>query len=82
MAETDPEAARRQRAMLDAALTVALERLGGSITFTDEEYQAVRDRHGGAATNLRLEVVRGPGVPDAVRVTLEERRPEPGELVS
>lgn len=67
------EAVRRD-AMLYAGLVVLLERAGGSVTFTEAEYQAILERFGSfARTTVRMEVLHGPGVGPAVRLTLAEK---------
>jgi hypothetical protein len=55
-------------ALISSALAVLLERQGGSMTYTQTEYAAVRDRRGEYV--IEAEVDRsGPGEP-VVRVTL------------
>lgn len=66
-----------------AGLVVLLERVGGSLTFTEAEYQAVLTRHGGKTMMVvHAEVLKAPDAarPDEVRLTLTRRPPGSGEL--
>lgn len=79
--EAAAEEARRLEALRGAALALLLERAGGSIEFTEAEYQAVLAKYGGRTMfNIRLEVVREPGRPDRVRARLERKPPAQGSL--
>lgn len=67
-----------------AGLVVLLERVGGSLTFTEAEYQAVL-RHGGKTMMVvHAEVLKAPDAPrpDEVRLTLTRKPPGNGELPS
>ena len=72
-----------QRAMHMAALVILLDRVGGSLTFTEAEYQAVVARHGGKTMMaVHAEVISSPGAekPDQVRLTLTRKPPGNAEL--
>lgn len=65
------------------ALIALVEKAGGSVTVSEEEYNAIVAKYGGTARmNLRLEVVQVAGHAKGVRVTLEEKAPANAELVS
>lgn len=66
-----------------AGLVVLLERVGGSLTFTEAEYQAVLARHGGKTMMVvHAEVLKDADKarPDQVRLTLVRRPPGNAEL--
>ena len=72
---------RRTRALLHAALTLLIHRAGGSLAFTDAEYQQVLAFYGGATRmNLHFEVVREAGKPDTVHLRLENKPPANADL--
>ena len=74
-----------QSAMHMAALVILLDRIGGSLTFTEAEYQTVVDRHGGKTMMaVHAEVVRAVGAekPGEVRLTLIRKPPGNAELPS
>jgi hypothetical protein len=76
-------AARRKQALLDAALTLLLDRAGGTLVFTEADYHAALDKYGGASRmNMHFEVRHEPGSPDTVHLTLEEKAPANAELKS
>lgn len=73
--------ARRSARLRDAALVVLLERAGGSLEFTEADYQAVVDRYGGSTNfNLHFEVVKPSGQPERARLVLERKPPAQGDL--
>ena len=63
------------KALLDAALAVALDKLGGELTYTQSEYLAIKARRGPYKLAAAVDK-SGPGEP-VVRVTL---RPAPGKV--
>lgn len=66
-----------------AGLVVLLERVGGSLTFTEAEYQAVLARHGGKTMMVvHAEVLKeaDKASPDQVRLTLVRKPPGNAEL--
>lgn len=68
-----------------AALVILLDHRGGSLTFTEAEYQAVVARHGGKTRMaLHAEVIgrTGAETPDQVRLTLIRKPPGNAELLS
>lgn len=68
-----------------AGLVVLLDRSGGSLAFTEAEYQAVLTRHGGKTMMVvHAEVLKEPDAarPDEVRLTLTRKPPGNGELPS
>jgi hypothetical protein len=74
-----------QSAMHMAALVILLDRIGGSLTFTEAEYQAVVARHGGKTMMaIHAEVIKTAGAerPDQVRLTLTRKPPGNAELPS
>lgn len=74
-----------QSAMHMAALVILLDRSGGSMSFTEAEYQAVVARHGGKTMMaVHAEVIRRGGTdePDQVRLTLIRKPPGNAELAS
>lgn len=74
---------RRELAMQTAGLVILLDRAGGRLTYTESEYQATVDRHGGK-TNMaiHMEVVRqGQGEP-VVELTLTSKPPANADLPS
>jgi hypothetical protein len=83
MTDDELQAAARRTSMLQtAALVVLLERNGGSLTFTEAEYQAIVDRYGGSRLMaIHHEVLRS-SAGDEVRFTLVRKEPGQGELVS
>lgn len=73
--------ARMLEALRHSALALLLDRAGGSVEFTEAEYQAVLSKYGGRTMfNIRLEVVREAGRPDRVRARLERKPPAQGSL--
>lgn len=65
-----------------AALIVLLDRAGGSMSFTEADYQAAVERYGGK-TNLvvHVDVLGVPGQkPNEARVSLLRKPPGAGEL--
>jgi hypothetical protein len=73
------------RALHMAGLVVLLERAGGSLMFTEAEYEAVLTRHGGKTMMVvHAEILMAPDVPrpDEVRLTLTRKPPGNGELPS
>jgi hypothetical protein len=86
MSDTERESAdaRRLAAMQTMALVVLLERAGGRIVFTQAEYQAIVDRHGGSSLMaIHAEALAPPGSdPDEVRVSLVSKVAGQGDLVS
>jgi hypothetical protein len=76
-------AARRKQTLLDAALTLLVDRAGGELVFTEADYQAVLAKYGGPTRmNMHFEVTQEPGSPATVRLVLEEKAPANAELVS
>lgn len=74
-----------QSAMHMVALVILLDRVGGSLTFTEAEYQAVLAHHGGKTMMaIHAEVVRSAGAEkhDHVRLTLTRKPPGNAELPS
>jgi len=72
-----------QSALHMAALVILLDRAGGSVTFTEAEYQAIVARHGGKTMMVvHAEVVKRTGMekPDQVRLTLTRKPPGNAEL--
>jgi hypothetical protein len=66
-----------------AGLVVLLERVGGSLTFTEAEYQAVLARYGGKTMMVvHAEVMKNAGKerPDQVRLILVRKPPGNAEL--
>ena len=66
-----------------AGLVILLDRSGGSLTYTEAEYQEVVARHGGKTMMvLHAEVLKDPDTekPDQVRLTLVSKPPGNGEL--
>jgi hypothetical protein len=80
----DAKAMRRQTALEQGALVVAIARAGGSISFTEAEYQAVAERYGGTASlAMHIDVLAAPGgKPDEVKITLIRKAPANAELSS
>jgi hypothetical protein len=77
------EHARRKQTLMDAALTLLVDRAGGELRFTEADYQQVLAKYGGLTRiNLHLEVRRERGSPDTIHLKLEERSPGNAELVS
>lgn len=75
--------AQRDSALRLAALTVLLDRAGGSLSFTEAEYQAIADRFGGRANLVvHLEIVQRGDAPPTIEVKLLDRPPRQGDLVS
>jgi hypothetical protein len=76
--------ARRLAALQQMALVVLLERAGGRIAFTETEYQAVVDRHGGAAMMaIHAELLASPGEnPDEAQVSLITKVPGQGDRLA
>ena len=74
--------ARAAAALQLAVLVVLLERNGGSVTFTESEYQAIVARYGGSSLMaVHHEVLAMPGeAPDEVRFTLVRKAAGQGEL--
>jgi hypothetical protein len=80
----DKEAARRRRmaALERAALVVLIDRAGGSVSYTQGEYDAVGAKHGGMRNLVIRELVeKGEGAP-VVRLTLARRAPANADLPS
>lgn len=77
------QAAAREAAMKTMGLFILLERAGGSLTFTKEEYDAVIERYGGS-TNvvLHFEHVGTADGRQTIQLTLGRRPPSNAELVS
>ena len=71
-----------QGALHMAGLVVLLDRAGGSLAFTEADYQAVVTRHGGKTMVVHAEVLKEPDAarPDEVRLTLTRKPPGNGEL--
>jgi hypothetical protein len=68
-----------------AALVILLDRIGGSLTFTEAEYQAVVARHGGKTIMVvHAEVIQRASTdrPDEVRLTVTRKPPGNAELPS
>jgi hypothetical protein len=66
-----------------AGLVILLERAGGSVTYTEAEYQEVLARHGGKTMMVvHAEVLKDTGKekPDQVRLTLVRKPPGNAEL--
>lgn len=84
MDETARRRAFNQTAMQTAGLVVLLDRAGGSVTFTEAEYQAVVAKHGGTTRlSIHMEVVGTPGEqPDTVRLQLISKEAGNADLVS
>jgi hypothetical protein len=77
--------ARRLAAMQTMALVVLLERAGGKVTFSQAEYQAIVDGHGGTSMMAIHAEALAPVLdadPDHVAVSLITKAPGQGELVS
>ena len=64
-----------------AALVLLLARAGGSITYTEAEYQETKALYGGSAA-IHIDVLRTAGQPPQVQLTLIRSKPAPGDLVS
>lgn len=74
---------RQRTAFTYAALAILLDGAGGSLTFTEAEYNRVLERYGGRArVNIRFEVTREVGRPDAVLARIENKRAQNAELAS
>lgn len=74
-----------QSALHMAELVILLERLGGSLTFTEAEYQPSVARHGGRTMMVvHAEVIKRAGTdkPEEVRLTLTRKPPGNVELRS
>lgn len=83
MDEEAAAAARRKQTLLDAALTLLVDRAGGELRFTEAEYQTVLAKYGGPTKmNMHFEIRREPGSPDTVILLLEEKAPANAELIS
>lgn len=82
---SDDEARRkaaREATLRSMALFVLLERAGGRVTFTDEEYQAALERAGGSANAvIHIEIV-SQGGRDEAQLSLIRKPPTNAELVS
>lgn len=76
--------ARKKQLLFDAALTLLLERAGGSLTFTEADYHEVVDKYGGSAMMaIHFEVLSMPdGAPNEVRFQLIRKAPANAELTS
>jgi hypothetical protein len=62
---------------------VLLDRAGGTLTFSEAEYQAVLARHGGKTmmvVHAELLKEKGNDQPDQVRLTLVRKRPGNAKL--
>jgi hypothetical protein len=75
-------AAAREAGLKTAGLFVLLARAGGRTTFTQEEYEEARSRHGGSNVAIHVEVLRTLGQPDEIQLTLVNKPPANAELVS
>jgi hypothetical protein len=76
-------AAAKEAALKTAALFVMLDRAGGRVTFTDDEYMAALERAGGpTSATIHVEIVSAKGQPDEVQLTLVRKPPTNAELVS
>lgn len=72
-----------QSALHMAGLVILLERAGGSLTFTEAEYQRAVARHGGRTMIVvHAEVIKRAGTdkPDEVRLTLTRKPPGNAKL--
>lgn len=82
MDDTEAAKARRMRRLMESALTLLLDRAGGSVSWTESEYQAAIAKYGGSSrVNLHIEVVKANGV-DVAKISLQEKAPTNAELVS
>lgn len=66
-----------------AGLVVLLDRAGGTLTYSEADYEAVLARHGGTMMMVvHAEVLKekGKDKPDRVRLTLVRKPPGNGEL--
>ena len=60
------------------ALVVAIERAGGTLTYSATEYEAIAERFGGRdSIGIEIRAETGPDGPSA-RLTLVRRSPDPG----
>ena len=76
-------AAAREVALKTAALFVLLDRAGGQVTFTDDEYTAALERAGGSAmAAIHIEILGSKEGPDEVQISLVRKLPANAELVS
>jgi hypothetical protein len=84
MDDDEAKRLRRKQGLFEAALTLLLDRNGGSLTFTEAEYQAMVAKYGGASKiAIHFEVLATPGKePDEVRFRLIRKEPANAELVS
>jgi hypothetical protein len=83
----DTEKARRaavkEATLRSMALFVLLERAGGGVAFTDEEYQAALARVGGSKNAaIHIEIVGSKGEPAQVQLTLISKPPANAELLA
>ena len=78
-----PKQQMNESALRLAALTVLLDRVGGSLSFTEAEYQSIAERFGGR-TNLvvHLEVIKDGARAPEVQVKLLSKPPGNADLVS
>lgn len=81
----DAKQIRNTSTLQQGALVVALARAGGSITYSEAEYQRVAERYGGTATlAIHVEVIKAPGdeQPGEARLTLIRKEPGNADLVT
>jgi hypothetical protein len=84
MDDKEAQDARRKQTLFDAALTLLLERAGGSLTFSEADYQAVVRKYGGASMMaIHYEVLDAQGdVPHQIKLVLIRKPPGNAELTS
>lgn len=68
--------AKNQQDLIQMALVVALDRVGGSLVLTDAEYRAAAEKYGGVPSlGLELHATDEPTGPQ-VRITLVRKKPK------
>lgn len=71
-----------EAALTTAALTVLLDRAGGTLEYSEEEYEAIAARYGGASLAIHLDIVDTTGRPRSFRATIIRKTPANAELRS
>lgn len=84
--ENDEEARRRavrETALQTMGLVLLLERAGGSLTFTEREYEEAVARHGGPTqVTIHMEISKRGDGETSVELSLVRKPPANAELVS
>lgn len=82
MDEDEARQLRRAGGLETTALAVLLGRAGGSVTYSQAEYQELAERYGGRASmGIHVEITRT-GDESTVKVSLIRKEPSQGSLVT